>query len=201
MQNHVAGLILAGGRATRMGEVNKGAQFLGDISLFDAMVGVVSGQVDRIVVSANTYSDFYKEKGFPVIEDDRDGFLGPLSGIESTLRHHPDIEWLFCTPVDTPFIPCDLVEKLYNYAEETKSAAVFPTHNGFREPLHCLVHRSLLSSLTEFLDSGERSVGFWLRGVAKPMEITVSDISFANINTIEELNQFTKKLEAENHEQ
>lgn len=200
MPNQVTGLILAGGRATRMGEVNKGAQYLGDISLFDAMVKNVSQQVERIVVSANTYADFYKEKGFPVIEDDREGFLGPLSGIESVLKHNPEIEWLFCTPVDTPFIPDNLVDTLYQYALNTKSAAVFPTHDGFREPLHCLVHRSLLPSLSEFLDSGERSVGFWLRGVAKPVEVEVSELSFANINTIEELKQFSKQ-EAADHGQ
>ena len=100
----------------------------------------------------------------------------------------PSIEWLFCTTVDTPFFPLDLASQLLQEAEHNKKLCVMPVHNKMRYPLHSLIHSSLLPSLTAFLDSNERAVGYWLRqcGVLE-VEIDAPFPAFENINTLEEL--------------
>jgi molybdopterin-guanine dinucleotide biosynthesis protein A len=192
MDFRVTGCILAGGEATRMGRVNKGAQTLHGRALFDIVSSNLAPQVDKIIVSANEYAEYYRQKGYPVIEDLRQGFLGPLSGIESVLLSDSSLEWLFCCPVDTPFVPSRLVPELVAAARKTGAKAVTPVWGEFREHLHSLVHASLLPSLTEFLDGGERSVGFWLRRCdAVYMPFDADEFTFANINTLEELNSFS----------
>ncbi len=186
---NVSGLVLAGGLANRMGYVNKGAQKLGGSTLAELVMKVLKPQVQSIFISANSYSDYFEQFNYPVYKDIRQGFLGPLAGIETVLTKEPSIEWLFCTPVDTPFIPADLVIQLFRVIDESEDClCAVPTHNGLRHPLHCLIHASLLPSLTEFLDSGERSVGFWLRKCGmKEVSISAEPRSFLNINTHSDL--------------
>jgi len=141
----------------------KEPQTIHGTSLFDMIHAALAPQVDEIVVSANVYADYFLSKGCRVVTDRRNGFLGPLSGIESVLLSDDSIEWLFCCPVDTPFIPETLVASLLSAAKEHGVKAVSPMVDGKREPLHSLIHASLLPTLTEFLDGGERSVGYFLR--------------------------------------
>ena len=110
--DRVTGLLLAGGQAKRMGSINKGAVQLNDRPFAELVIGNLSKQVDDIVISANEYASYFKPFGFEVIKDKREGFLGPLAGIESAFIEIPDIQWLFCATVDTPFFPGDLVSVL-----------------------------------------------------------------------------------------
>lgn len=177
-----------------MGLINKGAQILFGESLFEHVFRNISKQVDNIFISANEYAPYYQHYGCEVLPDKRAGHLGPLSGIETVMSNHPEAEWFFCTPVDTPFLPLDLVDQLFNAVMQGGHKAVFPVHNKIRHPLHCLIHRSLLPSLTEFLDRGERSAGYWLRSCqAKQLTIDGNSKAFSNINTIEELTKFNSK--------
>lgn len=184
----VTGLLLAGGQAKRMGSINKGAVELNNRPLAELVIGNLSKQVDDIVISANEYASYFKPFGFTVIKDKREGFLGPLAGIESVLIELPNTQWLFCATVDTPFFPSDLVSKLLQEAKDNNKLCVMPVHSGRRYPLHSLIHASLLPSLSTFLDSGERAVGYWLRkcGVLE-IEVEAPFPAFENINTLEEL--------------
>ena len=180
--DRVTGLLLAGGQAKRMGSINKGAVQLNDRPFAELVIGNLSKQVDEIVISANEYASYFKPFGFEVINDKREGFLGPLAGIESALIEIPDIQWLFCV------FPGDIVSVLLNKAKNNNRLCVMPVHNGRRYPLHSLIHASLLPSLSTFLDSGERAVGYWLRkcGVLE-VEVEAPFPAFENINTLEEL--------------
>ncbi len=186
-KEYITGLILAGGRARRMGGLNKGAQQLNRQTLFEHIVQALSPQVNHIVISANQYLDFYAKAGFPIYSDIREGFIGPLGGIETVLKCHSNIQWLFCTPVDTPYIPSNLVATLYSEAKKNKALAVFPRIDTQTYPLHCLIHASLLNSLMEYLDKGERSVQRWLNAHSVIVNLETSGNEFININTMEEL--------------
>ena len=188
----ITGLILAGGKARRMGGLNKGAQQLNQQTLFEHVIRALSPQVNRIVVSANQYLDFYAKAGFPIYSDIREGFVGPLGGIETILKRRSDIQWLFCTPVDTPFIPSNLVATLCSEAQKNKALAVFPRIGVQIYPLHCLIHASLLNSLVDYLDKGERSVQRWLNAHSVIVNLETSGNEFININTMEELLELNK---------
>ncbi len=157
-------------------------------SLAELVIDAIRPQVTEILISANEYIHYFERFGVPVFQDLRPGFLGPLAGIETALTVVPDLEWVFCTPVDTPFLPPDLVSQLMNELVAKSALCAVPVHNGLRHPLHCLIHASLLQSLTNFLNSGERSVGFWLRkcGMVE-VDIKAEPKSFININTHDDL--------------
>lgn len=188
-QCKVSAVLLAGGEAKRMGRVNKGFQPLNDNFLAAHVLSALKKQTPDIYISANSYADEYaKQFPFPVFPDIRDAFLGPLAGIETVLTCVPDIEWLFCSPVDTPFIPDNLVCALLNKAITLEKTAAYPCHNGKVEPLHCLLHSSVLPKLTAYLDAGNRSVFRFLNSIdAVEVPIKTDDVSFINLNTIEEL--------------
>ena len=184
----VYGLILAGGKATRMGETNKGAKLLGSRPLVEHVIERLRPQVKNLFISANSYKDYYEKFGYEVIADKRENFLGPLSGIESILVSHPGITWLFVSPVDTPFIPLNIVSTLLDRAVSQNAACAIPVHDGFKEPLHCLINASLLPSLKHCLDNQQYSVGKFLSDNSV-IQVPFFDVgnSFENVNTLKEL--------------
>ena len=104
----------------------------------------------------------------------------------------------FVSPTDTPFLPRNLAGLLHKTAIEKQALCVFPTHNGKKEPLHCLLHKDVLPSLTSFLDSNKRSVlGFLEHLGALELECEIDEGAFMNLNTLEELELLNKTLEQE----
>lgn len=196
MHDKITGLILAGGKGRRMGAVNKGALEISDgLTMAEQVIITMQPQVSELFISANDYSDFYRKFGFSVLEDKRPGYLGPLSGIESLLIEKPDIEWLFCATVDTPFFPPNLASELLELAVKNNVLCVTPIHNGNRHPLHSIINSKLFPSLTRFLDEGQRSAGYWLKQCgALEYQVDAPYPCFENINTPEELINFRKML-------
>lgn len=189
MAPDVTAVLLAGGMARRMGGINKGFRTLNGVSLAEHVLLRIRPQVNDIVISANDYSSEYETFGFPVFQDLRSGHLGPLSGIETTFKSNPKINWLFCCPIDTPFIPLNLVSILFESISNSDASCAVISHNGKIEPLHCLLHARLLSPLSTFLDNGGRSVFEFLeaQSVIK-VNVSFSDRDFLNLNTSDELN-------------
>ena len=157
-KNEISGILLAGGKARRMGGVNKGAQLLGGRTL----AGLV------------------------------------IAGIETILKQDLGGPWYFVSPTDTPFLPRNLAGLLHKTAKEKQALCVFPTHKGKKEPLHCLLHKDVLPSLTSFLDSNKRSVlGFLEHLGALELDCEIDEGDFMNLNTLEELELLNKTLEQE----
>jgi molybdopterin-guanine dinucleotide biosynthesis protein A/very-short-patch-repair endonuclease len=115
----VAGLILAGGKSTRMGQ-NKAFVQLGDKTLLKHVYQRLQPQCERVLVSTN--SDDPRFAGFQTISDSITGQLGPLAGILAGLKAIKNTqEWLVTTPVDCPFLPMNLVEVFVNKAHSPPS--------------------------------------------------------------------------------
>lgn len=191
----VAGVILAGGQASRMGGVNKGAQILGTQSLASLILHKVQPQVSDIYFSANEFFEDFQSFGYPVFKDLRLNHQGPLAGIEAVMSLSGHKGWFFCTPVDTPFLPLDIVRRLLLTVSQEKSLCTYPIHQEKKEPLHCLLHYSLLPSLSEFLDNGGRSVWRFLNSQKAVETVLPHDhTSFLNFNTLEELNNLNQTL-------
>lgn len=193
--NDVAGIVLAGGQASRMGGVNKGAQRLGVQSLSSLVLHKIKPQVANIYISANEFSDYFESYGYSVFKDLRGNHQGPLAGIEAVMSLSGHKGWFFCTPVDTPFLPEDLVFRLYSTVLKEKCLCGYPVHHGKKEPLHCLLHHSLLPSLSDFLNRGGRSVWRFLNSQGAAETILEHDhTSFLNFNTLEELKNLNQTL-------
>ena len=191
-KNLITGLILAGGRGTRMGNVDKGLQMLGDEPMVLRVIGRLAPQVGMLMINANRNQERYREFGVPVWPDELDEYPGPLAGFQAGLRHC-QTPYLLTAPCDSPFLPVNLVERLASALEEQGAdLAVAVTGEGESRqphPVFCLLKSSLLPHLNEFLRSGKRRIDAWyasLKFVEVPFE---DEAAFRNINTMEELLQ------------
>lgn len=181
----ITGVVLAGGKATRMGGKDKGLLEFNGQPLWRHVAEKLAAQVDAVVISANRNLAVYQASGYPVIQDSLAGFPGPLAGMLAVMQQ-VNSEWFLFCPCDTPAIPVDLAARLRAGLNGAPAAWV---SDGERDhPAITLMHRQLAPFLTEYLASGERRVMVALRQ-AGGKAVDCSDIksAFINVNTPEDL--------------
>lgn len=183
----ITALILAGGRGSRMGSVDKGLQAFKDQPMVAHVITRLALQVDEIIINANRNLDQYAAFGHRVVPDAIDGFAGPLAGLHVGMTHatHPLV---VTAPCDSPFLPLDLVARLASsLAQHDADLAVAKTFDQ-AHPVFCLVKRSLEPHLRTFLATGQRKIDKWYETL-KVVEVPFDDeeAAFANINTADEL--------------
>ena len=190
-QQEITGLILAGGRGMRMGGVDKGLQTLQGKPMILHVIQRLQPQVDRIMINANQNLDRYREFNFPVCADEKNDYAGPLAGIQAGLIHC-ETAYMLTAPCDTPMLPTDLVTQLATALEKsTADIAVANTkqHDRIqRQPVFCLMKKTVLTDLTAALERGVRKVDLWLAEKNVVDVVFDDETAFANINTLEELN-------------
>lgn len=196
-REELTGLVLAGGRGSRMGGADKGLQDFHGQPLAQHALARLAPQVGALMLSANRHLDRYAAFGVPVWPDAQDDFAGPLAGLLAGLSHC-DTPYLLSVPCDAPFFPADLAERL-GAALCTHDAeiamAVAPDEDEpatlRRQPVFCLLRTSLCQSLAEFLNTGQHKVGAWAarhRLVEVAFDQPGDDPrAFANLNTLAEL--------------
>lgn len=184
-KSRVTGVVLAGGRASRMGGQDKGLMLLDGKPLWQHVSDSLCPQVSSVVISANRNLDIYQQSGLPVISDTLSDFPGPLAGMLSVMQQVADEWFLFC-PCDTPFIPADLFTRL---DVKRLQAPVVWVHDGDRDhPAIALAHRSLASKISDYLARGERRVMVFMREVGGHcVDFSDAKSAFRNINTLEDL--------------
>lgn len=182
---NLTGVVLAGGKATRMGGTDKGLLLLNEKPLWMHVAGRLTGQVDRLAISANRHLEQYQAGGYPVISDSIEGFQGPLAGMLSAMQYL-DSEWFLFCPCDTPHIPHDLASRLV--ANRLDAQAVW-VHDGQRDhPAIALLHYSLKTPLAEYLERNERRVMAFLNSVSgHTVHFSEGPEIFANVNTPDDL--------------
>jgi molybdopterin-guanine dinucleotide biosynthesis protein A len=190
-QQHITGLILAGGRGMRMGGVDKGLQTLQGKPMIMHVMQRLQPQVDRIMINANQNLDRYRDFSFPVWSDEKNDYAGPLAGMQAGLIHC-ETPYMLTVPCDTPILPTDLVRQLATALEQsTADIAVANTkqHDRIqRQPVFCLMKKTVLTDLTTALERGVRKVDLWLAEKNVVDVVFDDEAAFANINTLEELN-------------
>jgi len=190
----VAGVILAGGRARRMGGGDKCLLALGQRSVLDFVIERAAPQVRRLILNANGDADRFAACGLPVVPDLAPGHLGPLMGVltgmEWALENAPDCQWIATFPADTPFIPKDLVARLMlAVAVEQSELACAGSHNR-PHPVVGLWPVALRKELeTTLMTEGIRKIDQWTaRHKTSVVPFTASPVDpFFNINTEEDL--------------
>lgn len=185
----VTGLILAGGRGSRMGGVDKGLQPLEGKPLVEHALQRLAPQVQALMINANRSLETYARYGLPVWPDADAAFAGPLAGFLAGLARC-DTEWLVTVPCDTPRFPLDLVARLRAGLSAGAKAAMVVTEEAGRaqrQPVFSLLHRSLQSDLADYLAAGDRKIERWLERVGCT-DVHFDDAdAFVNVNTQAEL--------------
>jgi molybdenum cofactor guanylyltransferase len=189
----ITGLVLAGGRGSRMGGVDKGLQLHAGRPLAAHALERLRPQVGSVLISANRNTQAYARLGVPVLADPLPDYPGPLAGLLAGLMHCRT-PWLVTVPCDTPGFPLDLVARLATaaVAQEAEIALVVTqdTDGSARaQPVFALLRTGLHASLDAYLHTGERRILPWLRS-HRCVELPFDDTrAFFNANTLEDLRQ------------
>lgn len=188
----ITGLILAGGRGSRMGGVDKGLQNHAGAPLAMHALMRLGPQVGAVMINANRNLGAYEAFGVPVWPDADSDYAGPLSGFLAGLEHC-DTPYLVTVPCDSPLFPDDLVQRLAAaLVEHDAEIAMAATREGGAlqvQPVFCLMKTGLLESLIRFTQNGQRKIDKWT-AQHRCVEVPFDDAhAFANANTMAELQQ------------
>jgi molybdopterin-guanine dinucleotide biosynthesis protein A len=157
-------VVLAGGRATRMGGGDKALRLLGDATLLDHVLARLAGQGSRIVLNANGDPERFARFGLPVVADPLPDYPGPLAGVLAGMQWaagFPGCADMVSVPCDSPFIPRDLVARLCAARDADGAEVACASSLGRVHPVAGLWPVRLAPVLRQALDEGTRRIGSW----------------------------------------
>ena len=184
----ISGLVLAGGRGSRMGGVDKGLQNFRGLPLALQAMLRLGPQVGHVMINANRNLGAYESFGAPVWPDALPDFAGPLAGFLTGFEHC-ETPYLVTVPCDTPLFPSTLVEQLAQALETAGADIAMACAGGRGQPVFCLMKSSLMESLVRYTQGGGRKIDHWTaqhRCIEVPFD---DEPAFFNANTLEELRQ------------
>ena len=186
----ITGLILAGGRGSRMGGVDKGLQNHQGLPLAMHALLRLTPQVGAVLINANRNLSAYESMGVPVWPDPMGDYPGPLAGWLAGLEHC-ETPYMVTVPCDTPGFPLDLVARLAQALVDADAelAMAATREDGVVQvqPVFCLLKTTLLESLVAYLHDGQRKIDRWT-AQHRVAEVAFDDAAaFFNANTMAEL--------------
>ena len=189
----IPAVILAGGRATRMGGGDKGWRTIGGKRLIDHVIARLEPQVGAIALNANGDPDRF-DLGLPVLPDSIEGYAGPLAGVLAGMDWAETLgaDAVVSVAADTPFFPADLVVRLQQAAGPSGLAlAASPDETGkvWQHPTFGLWPVALRHDLRDALEGGLRKIVLWTdrHGAGEAVFASNPFDPFFNVNTPEDL--------------
>ncbi|WP_444994065.1 molybdenum cofactor guanylyltransferase [Aliikangiella sp. IMCC44359] len=181
--SEITGLILAGGQGKRIDNRDKGLMTFKGTRLIDRQLDWFLPQVNEIIISANQNIPTYQSYGVNVVTDKRDGYLGPLAGIESGLSICKT-NWLYVQAVDIPFLPKNLISQLCRSSTTTQLSKAYYLKTQVREHyLSLLIAKQCLQELVDFLDNKQLRVRDLLTLLnAQAIDLNIDEALFKNLN-------------------
>ena len=188
--DQITGVILCGGRGTRMGGVDKGLQNHRGMPLAMHALLRLTPQVGQVMINANRNLGAYEAMGVPVWPDTVADYAGPLAGWLAALEHC-ETPYLLTVPCDSPEFPENLAERLAGALEKADAdiamAATIEDGRQQLQPVFTLLKSSLLESLLAYLNAGERKIDRWTARHRCAVCVFDDARAFFNANTLEDL--------------
>ena len=181
----IAAVILAGGRGTRMGGADKGLVEYQQRPLIEWVLEAIRPQVGEVLISANRNVDVYAQYGCRVVADTLPNFPGPLAGVLAAMDA-VSTRWLLVVPCDTPHLPADLVQKLWDAAQAEGVLIAVAADAQRAHYTTMLVETRLAASLRDYLFSGQRAVHLWQQAF-NPARMIFARDKLENFNKLEDL--------------
>jgi molybdopterin-guanine dinucleotide biosynthesis protein A len=190
----ITGVILAGGRAERMGGQDKGLLLLSGQPMIGYALRALRPQVAAVLINANRNLAVYQALGCQVVSDSKGSFCGPLAGMLAALEFIIS-PYVLIIPCDSPLLPADYACRMYA-ALAQEEAELSVAWDGQRlQPVFALLKAGLRASLQHYLDSGERKIDRWFaRHRMARADFSDNPTMFHNINTLEELARLERVL-------
>lgn len=185
-------VILAGGKATRMGGGDKPLRQLGGIPILDHVLAGLTIPRDKIVINANGDADRFAGYELPVIADSIAEFPGPLAGILAGLDWAAEtgmMDEMISVPGDCPFLPKDLLPRLLQARHADGARFACAGSGGWTHPVIGLWPVDCREDLRQALLAGERKIDRFTGrfGCATATWPVTTHDPFFNVNTPEEL--------------
>jgi molybdenum cofactor guanylyltransferase len=188
------GVLLAGGLARRMGGGDKPMRQIGGRTILARAIARLKPQCDGLILNANGDPARFAAFGLPVIPDSVADFPGPLAGILAALdwaaANRPEVSWILSAAADCPFLPRDLVARLYRALADENAQLAVAASDGQSHPVIGLWSVGLREELRHALVVEDvRKIDRWtaryrLATVAWP----VDDLDpFFNANTVDDI--------------
>ena len=186
----ITGLILCGGRGTRMGGADKGLQNYHGMPLAMHALLRLTPQVGQLMINANRNLGAYESMGVPVWPDPMADYPGPLAGWLAGIERC-ETTYMAVVPCDSPHFPADLVQRLAQaLVRDDAEIAMAATVEDGRiqvQPVFCLLKATLLESLVQYLHEGGRKIDRWTAR-HRCVQVVFDDAqAFFNANTLDEL--------------
>ena len=194
MDATIPAIILAGGRATRMGGGDKALLRIGGETLLDRVLDRLRPQCGKVALNANGDPARFAAYGLPIRADSVPNRPGPLAGILAGM------DWaagqgasaVISVAADTPFFPADLVARLAAQAGRSGLALAASRDAQGRvsdHPTFGLWPTALRQGLRAALRAGQRRVGGFAQAHDPGRAIWSGDPfdPFFNINTPDDL--------------
>jgi molybdopterin-guanine dinucleotide biosynthesis protein A len=160
LRKEITGVILAGGRARRMGGIDKGLILINGKPMVEHVIAALRAEIDSLLINANRNLEQYAAFGYPVVPDIMDGYLGPLAGMASGMRACAT-RYIVTAPCDSPLVANNLVRRLYETLAR-EGADISVAHDGERaHPVFAMMRCDLLPNLLDYLNAGERKIDRW----------------------------------------
>ena len=189
-------VILAGGQSRRFGGGYKTLYTFNKMSILDRIIQNFKKLEVEIVLNVNSNEDQFLKTGLHLIKDELENFQGPLAGICSSMKwvleNRKNIEWIFTSPSDTPFLNKNLVNKFLSTDYNNKTKIVIAKSSNKTHPVIGFWHISLIKSLEEFLAKENRKIMHWVEGQNYEILNFENKNNFFNINTKTDLEEAIK---------
>lgn len=192
MEQCITVAILAGGRARRMGEQDKGLIMLNDKPLIKHVIDTIFPQNSNIIINANRNIAQYESFGFPVIQDEWPEYQGPLAGMASMMEK-VTTPWMLTLPCDTPMVAPQFQNIMWSNLTNQQTDLVV-AHDGKRlQSVHALLPISISLNLRNFLDRNERRLDAWFSQHAMGIaDLSQHAFMFDNLNSPDDMAAFQK---------
>ncbi len=190
----ITGLILAGGRGSRMGGADKGLVPFAGTALVEHVIAALKPQCARLMLSVNRNEETYARYGLPMVTDGNQNFSGPLAGIAAALEK-TTTDYLVVAPCDSPFLPSDYVARLAAGLASHPQAKVAAARTAGREQaVFMLIRQEAVTDVKAALASGQLAVHRWLNETMHAVWVDFDDAhAFENMNLPEDLRGGTRK--------
>lgn len=182
-------VVLAGGRASRMGGIDKGRLELHGQTLLERVIERISPQVESVIINANGDLKRFDDFGLPVVADSIADYPGPLAGVLAGMDWAAErgYDWVISVAADTPNFPEDLATRLA--AESTPvvlAATPDPERERLPQPTFGRWRVSCRDDLRAALRQGVRKIRQWTQAQGESL-VLFEENDFFNINTPEDL--------------
>ena len=190
-ENNILSVVLAGGKSTRFG-IDKCNAKLGDKTLLEHTISKIKDHFNEILVISNNKNLTIQNKKVTVVQDFKEGQLGPLIGVLTAMKWiqkcKKEYKWIATFPCDTPFFENKIISSLKLKTSKTSKKLIFLKSGERRHNIFGIWSLDLIETLEKDLNDNFRKVELWADKIGyETINIEILNFdTFLNINTQED---------------